>query len=72
MAVMTSLVDRPATELRDLVASRQLSARELLQATRERLARVNPVVNAVVTLNERADDEAAAIDAALARGEAPV
>jgi amidase len=71
MAVMASLVDRPATELRDLVASRQLSARELLQATRERLARVNPVVNAVVTLNERADDEAAAVDAALARGEAP-
>ena len=67
----TGLVDRSATELRDLVASRQISARELLEATRERLVRVNPAINAVVTLNDRADEEAAAVDAALARGDAP-
>jgi amidase len=64
-----SIVDRSATEIRDLVATRQVSAREVLQATRERIARVNPVLNAVVTLNDRADDEALAVDEALARGE---
>ena len=66
-----SLVDRPATEIRDLVATRQVSAREVLQATRERIAQVNPTLNAIVTLNDRADDEARAVDEALARGEAP-
>ncbi|MGD9903672.1 MAG: amidase [Vicinamibacterales bacterium] len=65
------LVDRPATELRALVATRQVSARELLDATRTRIAAVNPALNAVVTANPRADDEAAAVDAALVRGEAP-
>jgi amidase len=65
------LVDRPAAEIRDLVATRQVSAREVLQATRERIARVNPVVNAIVTMNDRADAEAAAVDEALARGETP-
>jgi len=66
-----ALVDRSATELRHLVATRQVSARELLQATRERIAEVNPVVNAVVTLNDRADAEAQAVDDAVARGDAP-
>lgn len=66
-----SLVDRPATEIRDLVATRQVSAREVLQATRERIAQVNPLLNAIVTINDRADDEARAVDEALARGEAP-
>jgi amidase len=66
-----ALVDRPATEIRDLVATRQVSAREVLEATRERIARVNGVVNAIVTFNDRADDEARAVDDALARGEEP-
>ncbi|MGE0363826.1 MAG: amidase [Vicinamibacterales bacterium] len=66
-----ALVDRSATELRHLVATRQVSARELLRATLARIAQVNPVVNAVVTLNERAEIEAQAVDDALARGEAP-
>ncbi len=70
-ASASSLADRSATELRALVATRQVTAREVLQATRDRIARINPAINAVVTFNDRADDEAAAIDAALARGEAP-
>ena len=48
-----------------------MSARDVLQATRERIARVNPALNAIVTVNDRADDEARAVDEALARGEAP-
>ncbi len=66
-----SIVDRPAFEIRDMVATRRVSAREVLQATRERIARVNPQLNAVVTLNDRADEEALAVDEAIAKGEAP-
>jgi amidase len=66
-----SIVDRSAAEIRDLVASRQVSACEVLGATRERIARVNPALNAIVTVNDRADAEARAVDEAIARGEAP-
>lgn len=66
-----SIIDRHASEIRDLVAARQVSAREVLQATHERIARVNPLLNAVVTLNDRADEEARAIDESIATGEAP-
>ena len=71
MTATVSVVDRSAAEIRALVVAGRISARELLQATRERIAAVNPVINAVVTLNERADAEAQAVDDALARGEAP-
>jgi amidase len=70
-AAAVSIVDRPATEIRELVAGRQVSAREMLEATRARIASVNPSLNALVTFNERADDEARAVDEALARGETP-
>jgi amidase len=66
-----SLIDRSAAEIRDLVASRRASAREILAATLARIAAVNPTLNAVVTLNPRAEDEARAVDEAIARGEAP-
>jgi amidase len=66
-----SLADRPATEIRTLVATRNVSAREVLAATRERIARVNPALNAIVTFNDRADADARAVDEALARGEPP-
>ncbi len=67
----TSCLDRSATEIRDLVLSRQVSAAEVLEATLARVADVNPRLNAIVTLNPRAVDEARALDAAIARGEAP-
>lgn len=69
---MTSgLVDRSAAALRDLVASREVSAREVLDASLARIAAVNPAINAVVTLNDRAGDEARAIDEAIGRGVPP-
>jgi amidase len=71
MSVNVSIVDWPACEIRDLVASRQVSAHEVLEATHERIARLNPRLNAIVTLNERAGDEARAVDEALARGQEP-
>jgi amidase len=70
-AARVTIVDQPATEIRDLVAGRRVSAREVLEATRARIERLNPTINALVTFNERAEDEARAVDEALARGEAP-
>jgi amidase len=66
-----SIVDKPAHELRDLIRSKQLSARELLTATHARIAHVNPTLNAIVTVNPRAEDEARAVDEARARGDDP-
>lgn len=67
---MTELAFRPATELADLIGSRTVGCRELLELYVARIERHNPTVNAVVTLDlaaarARADEA----DAALARGE---
>ena len=61
-----------ATELARRIAHREVSVTEVVCAHLAQIERVNPQVNAVVTLTaERALDEARAKDAALARGEAP-
>jgi amidase len=61
---------RPATELAALVRSRQVSARELLDAHLDRIERVNPSLNAIITLDaDGARAAADAADAALAAGE---
>ena len=68
---MHDLAGRSATELRDLVARREVSARDVVTASLERIERRNPELNAIVTLNPRAMDDARALDERLARGEAP-
>src|SRR3954468_13465986 len=59
------LCTRPATELAALVRERQVSARELMGPHLHRIARPNPGLNAIVTLD--ADGARAAADAADAR-----
>ena len=60
----------PATEMASLLAGGQLSARELLDAHLDRIGRLNPTLNALVTLTpERARAGAAEADRAHARGE---
>lgn len=60
----------PATELAAMLRRREVSARELLEAHLSRIERVNPELNAIVTLDaEGARAQAAAADARLARGE---
>ena len=60
----------PAHRIAALVRSRECSARDVLQAHLAQVARVNPVLNAIVTLvPERAHAEALACDEAQARGE---
>jgi amidase len=64
------LCTRPATELAALVRTRELSARELMDAHLDRIERLNPELNAIVTLDpEGARAAADAADARLAAGE---
>jgi len=59
-----------AVELARKLRARELSARELLDAYTDRIRRVNPELNAIVTLaEEQASKQAAAADDAAARGE---
>jgi len=59
----------PATELARLIASRELSATELLAAVLARIDEVNPALNAIVTLAaDQAYRVAADLDARAARG----
>jgi amidase len=60
-----------ATRLGRRIAAREVSCRELMQASLDRIAALNPVHNAIVSLRGRAEllAEADAHDAVLARGE---
>ena len=59
-----------ACELARRIRARELSATEVMSAHLGRIERVNPALNAIVTLlPERALEGARAVDAALARGE---
>src|SRR5947207_2909287 len=66
---MEDLADRSATELARLVASREVSPVEVVEACLERVERYNPAVNAVVTLNPRALDDAGELELRLVRSE---
>ena len=64
-----SVVDETAVEQRRLLAAREISARELLDAHLERIAAVNGTVNAVVGIDaDVARSRAAAVDEAVAAG----
>ncbi|TQE32352.1 amidase family protein, partial [Streptomyces ipomoeae] len=61
---------RTAYELATALARREVSAREVVTAHLERIERVNPTVNAIVTLvADRALEEAAEADERLAAGQ---
>ncbi|HEV8357827.1 MAG TPA: amidase family protein, partial [Gemmatimonadales bacterium] len=61
----------PAVELATRVRSGKLSAVEAIEQALERVARLNPALNAVVTLNPHALDDARALDQRISRGESP-
>ena len=65
----SSLCFKTATELATLLRTRKVSAVEVLEAHLAQIERVNPQVNAIVTLvPEQARQQAEAADAAAARG----
>jgi amidase len=67
----TDMCFMPATELARRIRDKELSAREVMEAHLAQIDRVNPAVNAIVTLlPERAMDGARAADEALAHGAA--
>ncbi len=67
---MSDLGFKSASELAASIRDREISSRELLDHFLARVERLNPRLNAVVTLDvERARDRAYRADAALARGE---
>ena len=70
--VADSLCDLSAVELAARLRAAEVSAREVLAAHLERIERVNPTVNAIITLvPERAMERAAALDDHLGRGGEP-
>src|SRR2546422_10540431 len=69
---MSDLCFLTAVQLADRIRRRDVSVTEVVRAHLAQIERVNPKVNAIVTLTaERALDDARAKDAAFARGEAP-
>lgn len=58
-----------ATEIAEGIRARRFTAEEALDAHLERIERLNPALNAIVTMNPAAGAEARRADAALARGE---
>ena len=67
----TDICFMTATELARRIRAKELSARAVMEAHLAQIERVNPTVNAIVTLlPERAMDGARAADEALARGAA--
>jgi amidase len=67
---VTDLGYSTTTKLVAALRRREIGSRELLDHYVERVERLDPAVNAVVTLDvERARKEAAAADEAIARGE---
>ncbi len=68
---MTDLAGLTAVEQRRRVAARDVAAADLVSACLERVRARNGELNAIVTENPRAMDDAREIDARLARGETP-
>ena len=63
MADRSEIVGLSAIELRRRVEKRELTPSEIVRASLEQIQEYNRTINAVVTLNERALDDAKKLDA---------
>ena len=61
----TSLCDQSLTKLAELIRRREVSAVEVIEAHLQLISRLNPGLNAIVTLNEQAMDQARAAEGEL-------
>jgi amidase len=66
---VSDLAGRSASDLRRLIAKKDISARDVVSSCLARCDRLNATLNAIVTFNPRALDDAAAIDRRIARGD---
>ena len=66
-----SPADLTATELRRRIAAREVTAVESVEACLERVKQLNPTLNAIVTLNPQALEDAARLDTRIRKGEDP-
>ncbi len=69
MTTDQDIADLTATELRRLIGIGELSPVEVVEASLARIERYNSVINAVVTLNEQALDDAKALERDAKRGD---
>ena len=67
---MQDLAFRSLTDIARAITARELSPLEVVEATMQRIAAVNPVLNAFISINEQALDEARAAESALQKGRA--
>ena len=68
---MTHLTEFPATAIRRQIGAREVTVVEYVRACLDRVAQINPTLNAIVTLNPRALDDAAQLDRRIQNGEDP-
>ena len=68
---VTPLADLSASELQRRIRAREVSAADVVGAALDRVTRLNGTLNAIVTHNPRAMDDARALDQRMARGEDP-
>ena len=68
---MSDVTDLSATEQRRRISARQVSVVQIVAACLDRVAALNPALNAIVTLNPMALEDAAQLDRRIARGEDP-
>ncbi len=66
-----SLADLSATELRRRISAREVTAVQAVEACLDRVTQHNPTLNAIVTPNPKALDEAAQLDRRIKNGDDP-
>src|SRR5687768_7536607 len=66
---MTDLVEQPLVKLAELIRSRHVSPVEVVEAHLNQISKLNPQLNAIVTIAPNVVDQARAMEATIARGE---
>jgi amidase len=68
---VTSVADLTAFEVRRRIRAREVTVAAVVEAALDRISQLNGRLNAIVTINPRAMDDARTLDAQLARGDDP-
>jgi aspartyl-tRNA(Asn)/glutamyl-tRNA(Gln) amidotransferase subunit A len=63
------ILNQPATDIAALVKQKKISAKEVTSAFLKQTEKLNPSINAFITINDKALQEAEKVDARIAKGE---